>query len=270
MRRRSPFPGMDPYLELVWSDVHSRLTYLASETIQGQLGDDLVARSEGHVYVSVPSDDDIAFVRSMRPDVHVAEFSPDGGTGGVAVAEPAVSVAEPIVFELELEPVEQHYLEILDRSTDGRVITVIEFTSPANKRRGPGLVAYRQKQDECRQGGVNLVEIDLTRSGTRELLVNEWPQARQHPSMYAASVWRAAEPNRCALYRIRLPDRLPTIKIPLRAGEADVTLDLQEIVDQAYASGRQDKLINYAKPVEPPLSDVDAAWAATLTAASVA
>jgi hypothetical protein len=46
-----------------------------------------------------------------------------------------------------------------------RIVTVIEFLSPTNKVRGPGQDEYLKKQSELRQGGVNLVEIDLVRSG---------------------------------------------------------------------------------------------------------
>lgn len=40
----SPFPGMDPYLEPYWGDIHHTMITLARGTIQDQLPDDLVAR----------------------------------------------------------------------------------------------------------------------------------------------------------------------------------------------------------------------------------
>ncbi len=40
----SPFPGMDPYLEAYWGDVHASLTVYAADAINLQLPDDLVAR----------------------------------------------------------------------------------------------------------------------------------------------------------------------------------------------------------------------------------
>lgn len=34
---KSPFPGMDPYLETRWGDVHSRLNIYASDTLRPAL-----------------------------------------------------------------------------------------------------------------------------------------------------------------------------------------------------------------------------------------
>lgn len=45
------------------------------------------------------------------------------------------------------------------------MVTVIEVVSYSNKARGPGRELYERKQQECREGRVNLVEIDLLRSG---------------------------------------------------------------------------------------------------------
>ena len=112
-------------------------------------------------------------------------------------------MAEPIVLTAESEPVVQRFLEIIDLSTGGRVITVIEFVSPANKVPGDGLEKYKQKQSECRGAGVNLVEIDLTRTGRRQLFAHRWHEARQHDSTYQASIWRAAAAYRVELYPLR-------------------------------------------------------------------
>ena len=37
MAIKSPFPGMNPYLEQHWRDVHARLITYASDAIQAQL-----------------------------------------------------------------------------------------------------------------------------------------------------------------------------------------------------------------------------------------
>jgi hypothetical protein len=161
---------------------------------------------------------------------------------------------------VEAEPVAQRRIEILDLTVGGRVVTVIEFLSPTNKLAGDGRDQYRAKQQECRQAGVNLVEIDLTRTGRRELLAHRWVQARRHDSTYQVSVWRAAWPSRCALYPVRLRDRLPAILVPLRPTDVDVVLDIGSVVDAAYADARYDRTIDYRQPPEPPLEGEDAAW----------
>jgi hypothetical protein len=40
----SPFPGMDPYLERYWRDVHHRLVTYGCDQLQSRLPDDLIER----------------------------------------------------------------------------------------------------------------------------------------------------------------------------------------------------------------------------------
>lgn len=46
-----PFPGMDPYLESHWRDIHHRLITYAADEIQTGLPQDLRARVEERVFV---------------------------------------------------------------------------------------------------------------------------------------------------------------------------------------------------------------------------
>jgi hypothetical protein len=66
---QSPFPGMDPYLEPRWGDVHQRLITYAADQLGLQLPDDLRARVEERVYVETEADQ----VRRIVPDLHVAQ-----------------------------------------------------------------------------------------------------------------------------------------------------------------------------------------------------
>jgi hypothetical protein len=258
----SPFPGMDPYLEAHWLDVHPRLIVEASNQLQGQLGESLIARIEERLVVEDPVSGDS---RRIGPDVRIVEH---GASESTVQPAGAIAVAEPIVLTAESEPVVQRFLEIIDLSTGGRVITVIEFASPANKVPGDGLEKYKQKQSECRGAGVNLVEIDLTRTGRRQLLAHRWLEARQHDSMYQASIWRAAAAYRIELYPMRLAVRLPTLRIPLRPSDADAVLDLQSLVDAVYAASRYDRTTDYRASPEPPLEGEEAVWADSLLKAA--
>lgn len=251
---RSPFPGMDPYLEAHWLDVHGSLIHLAKVAIQPQLGESLVARSEERIVVEDP----VGLSRAIGPDMRIVELgsgpqAPNAG-GGAALAE-------PILLNMEAEPVVQRYLEIIDLTTGGRVITVIEFISASNKLPGDGLVKYRQKQQECRNAGVSLVEIDLTRDGRRELLAHRWAQARRHESTYQVSAWRSVFPSRVELYPMRLQDRLSIIGIPLRPTDSDARLDLQSLIDSVYSASRYDRTNNYRQSCIPQLQAEDEAWA---------
>src|SRR5260370_20141336 len=76
----SPFPGMDPYLEQFWGDVHARLIIYASDQLQGVLPRDLRARVQERVFVDAPQ----TVERDVYPDVRVVER----GRGAAAVATP--------------------------------------------------------------------------------------------------------------------------------------------------------------------------------------
>ena len=253
---------MDPYLEAHWLDVHPRLIVGASDQLQEQLGESLIARIEERLIVEDPAS---GGSRRIGPDVRIVEYGASEST-----AQPAggIALTEPIVLTAESEPVVQRFLEIIDVSTGGRVITVIEFVSPANKVPGDGLEKYRQKQSECRGAGVNLVEIDLTRSGHRQLLAHRWHEARRYDSTYQASIWRAAAAYRVELYPIRLAARLPALRIPLRPSDADAVLDLQSLVDAVYAASRYDRTSDYRESPQPPLEAEEAVWADSLLKAA--
>lgn len=252
---RGPFPGMDPYLEKHWRDVHARLVHDACNAIQGQLASDLRARIDERLIVERPLDQ----ARAIHPDVRVFERGqagrPSAPIGGVALAEPLVIAID--------EPVAQRFVQIIDLSTGGRVVTVIEFLSPSNKVAGMGRVQYQRKQQECRDADVNLVEIDLTRTGERELLYPTANLPSDYQTPYLACVYRGFGASRCEIYRMPLRERLPAIRIPLRPTDPDAVLDIQALVDQAYRDGRYDD-IDYSEPVRPPLAPEDAAWADAL------
>lgn len=255
---------MDPYLEPHWMDVHLSLIFLAKASIQRQLGRDLVARSEERLIVEDPS----RKPRSRYPDVRVVEHrdtapSPTTTPSGVAVAQ-------PLILEFQDDPIRQRFIEILDATTGGRVVTVVEFLSPSNKLPGDGRSQYKRKQQECVDARVNLVEVDLTRQGQRELLVAQAGLPPEYRTTYFASVFRATwkEYGRKEAYRIPLRERLPAIRIPLRAGDDDVILDLQDLITEAYDIGRYDITIDYKQPPAPPIDAEDAPWANELLLAA--
>jgi hypothetical protein len=164
---KSPFPGMDPYLEDHWGDVHLNLISFAEGLLNEHLPRDLRARAQERVLVELPSAD-----RVYYPDVRVIEHERPG-RGSAAVAAAGVTMAEPL-----LEPETQGFLEIVETRPERRVITVIEVLSPSNKYAGTGRQHDRQKQRDL--AGIGLVEIDLLRAGPHVLQV---PLA-QYPPEY--------------------------------------------------------------------------------------
>lgn len=253
---KSPFPGMDPYLEAHWGDVHTSLITYARDQLQKQLPDGLKVRVEERI--SVQSDDDAG---DFFPDVRVVERQ----TGSHESPQTAggVVVIEPVLVPRMHEAATERSLQIIDSRSGNRVVTTIEVLSPTNKLDAPGRAAYRPKQRQLEAGGVNLVEIDLLRSGANVLTapLQAVPSSCRGP--YRVSVSRASNRDNVEMYPLSLRNPLPTIRIPLRPSDPDIFLDLQALVDSAYQNGGYDDL-DYRIDPEPPLSESDAAWADAL------
>ncbi|HVC92995.1 MAG TPA: DUF4058 family protein [Pirellulales bacterium] len=253
----SPFPGMDPYLESFWGDIHHTLITYARDQLQGVLPGDLRARVEERVFVELPEGQK----RAMYPDIRVVERG--HRKRAVPATASGVAVAEPLCIRLPDEPVTQGFIEIIDLTTGRRVVTVLEVLSPSNKIPGPGRKLYQQKQRECREGGVNLVEIDLLRAGPWVLTVPESMVPASYCTTFRVCVYRAAG-TLGEIYRVPLRKRLPVIEVPLRESDADVPLDVQALVDQCYRNGGYDEDISYRDELEPPLAPGDRRWADAL------
>ena len=270
----NPFPGMNPWLELRWGDIHTRLMIYAADQLQPQLPEDLRAVVEEYVALGDENGGGGGGVkrRAVKPDLRVepsgivAGSSGEAGGGTATLAPPlagarvAPSLAtRPVVLPLPpLEPT-RRWIEIQEAQPDGRVVTVVEFLSPVNKLAGPGREAYLNKQRRLAARQVNLVEADLLRVGRRvaRLADDELPDGRTD---YRVDVYRASHSDQAEVYPIKLPDRLPIVAVPLRANEADVALNLQPLIDAACANGRW-TAADYARPLRPPLAAADAAWA---------
>ena len=130
----SPFPGMDPFLELPFflPGVHdSFITYLR-EALQAALPQPYFAEINERLWVDTVE-------RPIGPDVDVLrgnQPSPPEQAGGVAVATAAPT--QPIVITIRVEDRRETYLEIRTPSPDGeRVVTTIEVLSLTNKTPGP-------------------------------------------------------------------------------------------------------------------------------------
>ncbi|HTU92222.1 MAG TPA: DUF4058 family protein [Gemmataceae bacterium] len=239
----SPFPGMDPYLEAHWRDVHVGLVVYASDALQGILPAALRARIDERILLQHPD--------SLGDQLRRAP----------ARLEKSRALAEPLLVEAELEPVSETYVKIIDCKSGNRVVTVIEFLSPSNKSPGRNREQYLRKQREICSSDANLVEIDLNRFGIHTLafaLVNVSPTVR---TPYMACVRRTTRRGLAEVYPLPLRQRLPIVKVPLRPDDADVPLDLQALVEQCYRNGGYEGTLNYAAAPDPPLSGADEEWA---------
>ncbi|MBI4614054.1 MAG: DUF4058 family protein [Planctomycetes bacterium] len=247
---KNPFPGMDPYLEhpALWPGVHQRLITYGCDALQAELGQRYFAQIGERLYVEIPD-------RSIYPDVVVVESR---GTGVL----PRSGADEPEVLVLDAVERREVYVEIRDAHGEHRVVTVIEFLSPTNKKPGEGRELYLAKQREVLESGSHLVEIDLLRDGEPTVAL---PRETARSSPYRAVICRTEDRRRREIYRFGVRDRLPRIAIPLLVPDPDVVLDLPAIFEQVYERGSYRRRIDYRSPALPPLSPDDASWAQART-----
>src|SRR5215471_3459316 len=101
---KSPFPGMDPYLEQFWLDVHARMILYACDQLEEQLPASLIARVEERVVFETEE----PRLQARYPDVKITK-RPGRKNGGVAVLAVA-SPAEPVIVEYLDEPATETFI----------------------------------------------------------------------------------------------------------------------------------------------------------------
>jgi hypothetical protein len=249
---------MDLYLENRWSDVHHSLIQYTRDTLQPALPSDLRARVEERVFVE--SEPDLR--RGIVPDVHNIQRHGATSDSGYREGESDVAVAEPLVSGVHNVEITEGYIEIRERG-GGKVITVIEFLSPANKSGGAGQEKYLEKQAEVLASKASLVEIDLVRAGNHVVALAEHRIPTANRTDYLVCISPGWRHGRHELYPIKLRERLPIVPIPLRKDEERVKLDLQALIEQSYRTGRYDDL-DYAAELDIPLAPDDATWASEI------
>ncbi len=252
---QNPFPGMNPYLERFWRSVHARFIVLACDALNAQLPEGLLAIVEERVYIELPD----VYQRPIYPDIRVLRHKDAPVYHTPSSATATRERTKPILIEIASEPVTETYINIIETAGQ-QVITTIEVLSIANKIRGTGQAQYLKKQQETLQAGINLVEIDLLRTGEWVLSLPDGYLPEQERTPYRVCVFRAERPTLREYYPIRLEEPLPIIGIPLRAGEGDVMLDLQAVLNQVYEQGRYYQLVDYTAEPVPPLTTEEAQW----------
>jgi hypothetical protein len=219
---QSPFPGMDPYIEMsgLRDDFHADMIAEIKRAIAPQLPPHYAVRTGERYYVDVCSPSEIGVVDET--------------------------------LELEFR---ENFLDIREMRS-GHIVTTIEVLSPSNKRGGEGRRQYLLKRNACLLGERNFLEIDLLRGGTRMPLASGYPAGE-----YFVALFRITRPGKCGLWPIGLRDPLPVIPIPLMPSESDLRLDLGPLVNTIYAVSNYGLSINYSLPLSPKLkSPDDAAW----------
>jgi hypothetical protein len=248
----SPFPGMDPFIESrVWGGFHLGLMVVIPELLTPQVRPRYVVRVETRVYLEHFPEEPAEYI---GPDLTVLESQgvsrPMQIGGGTAVA------AAPLMLALPMpERRRDRFLTVRERESM-EVVAVIEVLSPGNKRVGSdGRQKYLKKREAVLLSRTHLIELDLLRRGERLPTTQPPPVAD-----YYAFVSREQHRPIAEVYAWSLRQPMPTIRIPLTGDDPDVSLDLQAAFTTVYDRAGYDYSLDYRHPVEPPLSEEDAAW----------
>lgn len=259
----SPFPGMDPYIEhaSIWGDFHNNLAAEIQALLNPQIRPDYFARLIPYV-----SYDTIAIGQRepTYPDVSVFRSGPEIDPASVGRRYNTAAVIESASVESEVEidlPFRLHSVEV-HSVVDGRLVTVIEILSPANKRPdNKTYVTYQRKRRTILNSNeVHLLEIDLLRAGQRPPLARPVPTAP-----YYVMLSRTNRRPRVQVWPIQLTDKLPVVPVPLLSPDDDALLDLGAAVASVYERGAYDLQLDYrAEPPLPKLSEQEARQMAEL------
>ncbi|MEG4054084.1 MULTISPECIES: DUF4058 family protein [unclassified Microcoleus] len=250
----SPFPGMDPYLEHpdFWPGIYHLLISKIFRFLSPQLRPKYFVSLEVRMYET--ADNDLSVIGI--PDVNVIQpqTATETTASNVEVAAPptqSLTVIIPMPYQ-----VREGYLEIIERETK-ELITVIEILSPTNKRTGKGRQMYEEKREKILSSRTYLIEIDLLRRGQKMPVIGN-----DIESHYSVLVCRGNRRPKADLYAFNLQNPMPAFPLPLRSGDTEPIINLQELFTQIYDIASYDLKIDYRNwEVIPPLSEADTIWA---------
>ncbi len=180
---KSPFPGMDPYIEAcgLWEGFHNRLIARIDDALARILPrgytTDLATRSYVVLVESEGKKETLA-----KPDVTVTgpatAKGPRKKKGGVAVLESAPETDPVLMQAFIAERFEETFIEIYAQREERILVTCIEVLSPSNKRRDTeGWKEYELKRQALLLGEANFIEIDLLRGGSKMPMLSAWPNS---------------------------------------------------------------------------------------------
>jgi hypothetical protein len=152
----------------------------------------------------------------------------------------------------------EEFVEVRQRC-DGRLVTLLDVVSPANKTLSSARQAYLDKRQEAKGCGASIVEIDLVLQGQPTL---EYSRDGLPDWDYAVTVTRSTQPERYEIYTATLQKKLPRFRLPLSADDRDAVLDLQSVFNRCYDQGAFCARIDYGRDPVTTLADDDRKWLA--------
>ena len=237
MTKKSPFPGMDPFLERnpTWEDVHGWfIRELVRQIVPAVRRLGLEVGVERTVYRRDP---DAGMMLIGEPDFLSFQESASSGvtwnrsSGGVALAEPQ-AVHEVVLDDDEQSFHKQDFLVVREELRGYvRVVAVAELLSPANKS-GTYAALYQEKRQHFLASQSHFLEIDLLRDGANPSR-DRFPELPSTPYFIFLARKKGMGWNEEG-FPVRLQDSLPTIGLPLTADRPILPLNLQSALESAF------------------------------------
>lgn len=224
LRKQGPFPGqIDPWAEAgrFFQQIHAGMIGHLLEQIQDPLESmGFLAGRETSLQIAERREPDLYIQQADESPLQPIETWDYGLAAVEVLAEPGVLV--------EGDPPELDGLHIIEEQS-GRLVTVVEIVSPRNKIDVQMIRDYRERRDRLLRKGVNIVEIDPTRSVKRLLHGRTVDFYAYHVAVYLP----LQEPR---LIGIDFGEPLSRIALPLI--ESVVPMELQAAYDYSYQVAR--------------------------------
>lgn len=252
--KKSPFPGMDPFLErpAKWRSVYTRLLNAISDQLADLVSPRFFVVIEERVILTLADDPEGQL--HIEPDVYLARGAQKYEAATLTDSSRSKITQPTLIEAVYEEEIRERYLEVRDVESR-EVVTTIEILSPFNKSGGQrGHIDFMKKRRNVFASPVHWVEIDLIRGGIR-------PAEVANKSEYYALLKRSGTFGLFEVWYIGLREKLPTIAVPLLPGFDDVPLDLQTALDTVYQRAHYGDSIDYDADIPlPKLSAENEAW----------
>jgi hypothetical protein len=218
-RKHGPFPGrIDPWAEVgrYFHQLHAGMI----DNLLTQIQDPLLALGyeagrESSLQIMEGREPDIFVQRAMNAPTPSAPLDYELAATEL-LAEPGVIIED----EIDLQSIHIKHID------SGRLIAVIEIVSPNNKTKDAVITDYRLRRERLLlDKGINIVEIDPTRSVKHLMKINIVQQYAYHIAVYLPG-------DSPRFIGLQFEQPLSRVALPLRT-EA-IPMELQAAYDYAY------------------------------------
>src|SRR5215468_4108349 len=135
---KSPFPGMDPFIEAQddWADFHGKLIAEIDRTLSRVLPAGFRSRVQERCYVVLVGTDGKQ-MHTIYSDVGVgSRGGAPSGTEGAAPQQSTLVTEEITMRPFIDDSFKESFIEVVEAAPSRRLVTCIEVLSPSNKRPG--------------------------------------------------------------------------------------------------------------------------------------